>query len=112
MFMGATEEQMALLSGAGVSHVSYILILYSIAFLLFLFTNVLIHIATTGSGTPAIKLDPETAENGNGAATMGRRRAPDQVARDAEEFELEGLMSEEDSVDSPITPAKRSQRVK
>lgn len=36
LFMGATEEQMALLSDAGVTHVSYILILYSIAFLMFL----------------------------------------------------------------------------
>jgi len=36
LFMGATEEQMALLSDAGVTHVAYILILYSIAFLLFL----------------------------------------------------------------------------
>lgn len=36
LFMGATEEQMSLLAGANVTHVSYILILYSIAFLLFL----------------------------------------------------------------------------
>lgn len=36
LFMGATEEQMALLAGAHVTHVSYILILYSLAFLLFL----------------------------------------------------------------------------
>ena len=36
LFMGATEEQMALLAGADVTHVSYVLILYSIAFLLFL----------------------------------------------------------------------------
>lgn len=36
LFMGATEEQMAALSNAGVTHVSYILILYSLAFLLFL----------------------------------------------------------------------------
>ena len=34
--MGATEEQMQHLSDAHVSHVSYVLILYSIAFLLFL----------------------------------------------------------------------------
>lgn len=34
--MGATEEQMALLATAQVSHVSYILILYSVAFVLFL----------------------------------------------------------------------------
>lgn len=34
--MGATEEQMQLLSDAGVMHVSYILILYSMAFFVFL----------------------------------------------------------------------------
>jgi len=36
MFMGATEEQMQYLSEANVTHVSYVLILFSIAFLLFL----------------------------------------------------------------------------
>lgn len=34
--MGATEEQMALLSDAHVTHVSYVLILYSMSFLLYL----------------------------------------------------------------------------
>ncbi len=36
LFMGATEEQMSVLAAAEVTHVSYILILYSLAFLLFL----------------------------------------------------------------------------
>ena len=36
LFMGATEEQMATLARAGVTHVAYILILYSLAFLIFL----------------------------------------------------------------------------
>lgn len=36
LFMGATEEQMQLISGANVTHVSYIFILYSISFLLYL----------------------------------------------------------------------------
>lgn len=36
LFMGATEEQMQLLASAQVTHVSYILILYSVSFLLFL----------------------------------------------------------------------------
>lgn len=36
LFMGATEEQMHMLSDAGVTHVSYVLVLYSIAFLVFL----------------------------------------------------------------------------
>lgn len=34
--MGATEEQMQLLSDAGVTHVAYVLILFSVAFILFL----------------------------------------------------------------------------
>ena len=34
--MGATEEQMALLHGMGMEHVSYVLVLYSMAFLLYL----------------------------------------------------------------------------
>lgn len=34
--MGATEEQMALLSSKSVTHVSYILLIFSVAFLLFL----------------------------------------------------------------------------
>lgn len=34
--MGATEEQMQLLEDSGITHVSYILILFSIAFILFL----------------------------------------------------------------------------
>lgn len=36
LFMGATEEQMHILDDANVTHVSYVFILYSIAFLLFL----------------------------------------------------------------------------
>lgn len=44
LFMGATEEQMALLAAHHVTHVSYILILYSFAFMTFLFVNVLLHV--------------------------------------------------------------------
>ena len=43
-FLGATEEMMALLNNYSVTHVSYILILFSFASLLFLFVNVLLHL--------------------------------------------------------------------
>lgn len=36
LFMGATEEQMQILADAHITHVSYVFILYSLAFLLFL----------------------------------------------------------------------------
>jgi hypothetical protein len=36
IFMSATEEQLALISSVGIDHVSYLLVLYSLAFLLYL----------------------------------------------------------------------------
>lgn len=100
LFMGATEEQMALLSTAHVSHVSYILILYSVAFLLFLFVCMLLHLY-------AIYAWPLDAKptfingnlvNGNGhVGNVGTGHVVDgRRVRDAEEFELEGLMSDDD----------------
>lgn len=137
LFMGATEEQMQMLSDAGVTHVSYILILYSIAFLLYLckppflhpfpsFTscllpyalaygtytlvvNMLLHLYshyTTGTADPSknyLKLegDEEQRPLTNGHARNGHARAPatagaDRSAQDAQEFELDGFMSEDE----------------
>ncbi|KAI9807273.1 MAG: hypothetical protein M1833_000016 [Piccolia ochrophora] len=100
LFMGATEEQMVLVAGAGVSHVSYILVLYSFAFLFFLFVNMLLHLYAVNAASPTQKpLPPVPLGNGH---ARGTRQADARRARDAEEFELEGLISEEeDSVDTP-----------
>lgn len=89
LFMGATEEQMALLAGAHVTHVSYILILFSVAFMMFLFVSLLLHLYaayTWPVGNKSLRLSSE-----NGERTTSRQRL-----KDAEEFELEGLMSDED----------------
>ncbi|KAL2418071.1 Protein YTP1 [Exophiala dermatitidis] len=147
MFMGATEEQMQLLSNAQVTHVSYILILFSIAFLLYLFVNILLYIYAShawpddesngtrslshrgsnrlGGGAAAVESGQHHGLghsrkastlasiaggglNGSavvpGATTNGHVRMPSlprhqrgtdsQQVRDAEEFELEGLISE------------------
>lgn len=98
MFMGATEEQIQLLSDAGVTHVSYVLILFSLAFLLFLFVNMLLHLYAVYAWGENSNEDTEAAQpNGhmNGTARAQRR------VRDAEEFELEGLISDEDE-ESPV----------
>jgi hypothetical protein len=102
--MGATEEQMKLLDGAHVDHVSYILILYSVSFLLFLcmlnystpgqsltvlVVNILLHIYVVNSEPRSIKLDAESGTVPNG-------RANGHLARDAEEFELHGLASDDE----------------
>jgi len=137
--MGATEEQMQFLTDAGVTHVSYILLLYSISFLLFLFVNMLLHLyavyawpddetngrkearlhsrnASVAIGTPRPGIlkrysDSESpithGINGsaNGKVKMPRQRPADsQQVRDAEEFELEGLITdgeEEEGIRSP-----------
>jgi hypothetical protein len=139
--MGATEEQMQLLSAANVTHVSYILILYSVAFLLYLFVNILLYVyashvwpedescglrpPTSSSRRGASVAGPSASRpdhsrkmsvlpmsNGdiNGSANgiaIGHARLPkhkatdSQHVRDAEEFELEGLISDEEGPDSP-----------
>ncbi|KAF2841559.1 integral membrane protein-like protein [Patellaria atrata CBS 101060] len=103
LFMGATEEQMKLLSDANVTHVSYVLILYSIAFILFLFVNMLLNLYSAYAwpvDPVKAKLDPERAPRANGHAN-GHARPSRTSLRDAEEFELEGLMSDDEGLDSP-----------
>ncbi|KUJ13122.1 uncharacterized protein LY89DRAFT_756530 [Mollisia scopiformis] len=108
LFMGATEEQMQLISDAGITHVSYILVLYSFAFLVFLFTNMLIHLYAVNSVPPVPPKDDEQAPrlsrmNGHTRATDSRQ------IRDAEEFELEGLMSDDEHPESPSTLGKNNE---
>lgn len=100
--MSATEEQVALLAAANVSHVSYILLIYSVSFLLFLFVCMLLNLYATHAFPVASKSETDAA--GNGRRTEGESREEDglrnghaaRIARDAEEFELEGLMSDEE----------------
>lgn len=104
--MGATEEQMALLSNAHVSHVSYILILYSISFLLFLFVAMLLHLYASH----AWPLEPASTK-GEMAGANGAPRMNGHIERrmkDAEEFELEGLMSDDD--DNGVSGVKQTPR--
>ncbi|GAM86878.1 hypothetical protein ANO11243_048980 [Dothideomycetidae sp. 11243] len=117
IFMGATEEQMQMLSDAHVTHVSYILILYSVAFVLFLFVNVLLRIYSSSAASERqVKLGSSSSEEEgtpmlNGHAMNGSASAH---ARRPEEFELEGLMSDEererDSDDRDSGTGRRKER--
>ena len=82
--MGATEEQMALLATSGIDHVAYVMILYSLASLLFLFTMALIHIYD--------RANPPPKPTANGRVVLGN----DARLRDANEFELDGLVSDDE----------------
>ncbi|KAK0727522.1 hypothetical protein B0T26DRAFT_694839 [Lasiosphaeria miniovina] len=91
LFMGATEEQMALVAEIGIDHVAYILILYSLAFVLFLFVNILIYVYDRSAN--AATFAKPTA---NGRARANERVEEEGRLRDAGEFELEGLMSDDE----------------
>ncbi|TID19364.1 hypothetical protein E6O75_ATG06702 [Venturia nashicola] len=109
LFMGATEEQMQLLSDAGVDHISYLLMLYSIAFLLYLFVNMLLYLYAVNSEPASVKLDPEHGHR-NGHSTNGHARPNHEHVRDAEEFELEGLTSEDEDDAADSEPLVKKER--
>ena len=117
--MGATEEQIAILSAAHVTHVSYILLIFSAAFLLFLFVCVLIqiYVQATWPSSPPPDQNNSNRRKGSGRRANGEIALPDtpmatngrarrkggslrevdlERAKEVEEFELEGLMSEEE----------------
>ncbi|CAN8095242.1 unnamed protein product [Discula destructiva] len=91
LFMGATEEQMVLVDAAGMDAVAYVLILYSLAFLTFLFVNVLVYLYDRSMNAPG------AAEDLNGHAPRAHVTPSDERRlRDVEEFELDGLMSDDE----------------
>ncbi|KOS17323.1 Protein YTP1 [Escovopsis weberi] len=94
LFLGATEEQMLLVDRSSMDAVSYILILFSLAWLVFLFANVLVHLYDRLSNP---SLDTKGFADGhrplNGHVEAG-------ALRDVEEFELEGLSSDEEGDES------------
>ncbi|KAM3509313.1 hypothetical protein MY10362_000648 [Beauveria mimosiformis] len=94
LFMGATEEQMNLVDSSAMDGVSYTLILYSLAFMVFLFTNMLIHLYD--------RLSPkeEGGKYSNGHMRLNGDAHEESRLRDVEEFELEGLSDEEDHDES------------
>jgi hypothetical protein len=92
IFMSATEEQLAMISSAEIDHVSYLLVLYSVAFLLYLFTQILIHIFVVNKGEKASPYVPITTNGIDRARSLDEQRA-----REVDEFELEGLVSDDES---------------
>jgi hypothetical protein len=90
LFMGATEEQMNLVAGSAMDHVSYILITYSLASIMFLFVNMLICLWDR-LAHPVL----DTKELGHNHYANGLAVEDGQL-RDAQEFELDGLMSDDD----------------
>jgi len=101
---------MQLISDAGITHVSYVLVLYSFSFLMFLLTNMLVHLYAVNSSPPVPPKDEEAP--GRLPRMNGHNRGTDsRQIRDAEEFELEGLMSDDESPASPSTLGKNNETI-
>lgn len=110
--MGATEEQMSLVASSDMDHVAYILITFSLAFLMFLFANMLVTLYDRSTSTATIKLGGSGVSPSNGHAAGGVAGANGHATlRDAQEFELEGLMSDDDD-DEDATQNGKARRGK
>ncbi|CAG8026744.1 unnamed protein product [Penicillium salamii] len=108
LFLGATEEQMVMLNNAGIMHVSYVLILYSVAFIVFLFVNVLLHIYAVHAWPNSESTDQNGPKYTNlNANANGHARSTSQQIQDAEAFELHGLISDDEEGPS-MGPRKNS----
>ena len=100
LFMGATEEHIALLAAQHVTHVSYILLIFSAAFLLFLFVCVLLHLYAQSAwplspdGTKASRI------NGRGKR-RGRRNGEEEDDEEAGGIKLP---------DTPVDGEQRERR--
>jgi len=98
---------MKILDTANVDHVSYILILYSIAFLLYLFVNMLLHLYTVNAMPTRTDL-----ERANGQVRMaGNAHAPNQRVRDAEEYKLHGLGDDSEEEEGDDSERLKERRV-
>jgi hypothetical protein len=86
--MGANAEQMALIDASSIDHVSYILVLLSVACIVFLFANVLIYIYDRLSNA-----QPNNVTDYPDGHVAGDDRV---VPVGEGEFELRGLMSDDD----------------
>lgn len=82
---------MAMLASAHVSHVSYVLILYSFSFFLFFFVTQLLHLYSNWAFPFP---EPKITSGATGEGSVNGYA--DSRVRDAEEFELEGLISEDE----------------
>ncbi|KAL2783519.1 hypothetical protein BJX66DRAFT_318413 [Aspergillus keveii] len=88
LLMGANAEQMALIDASSIDHVSYILVLLSVACIVFLFANVIIYIYDHLANATEQNDNENSKNNSQGHVEEG-------------EYELHGLISEDNYDDDP-----------
>lgn len=100
LFMSATEEQMIMVANSDMDHVAYLLIIFSLAFLVFLFASMLIGMWDRLAHPDGPDGEDGPANRGGYQGLNGHRHPTaaeeGRAARDAEEFELGGLSSDDE----------------
>ena len=112
--MSAQEEQMRMAATLHVNHVAFVLIIYSFAFLFYLFIVVLCSLyaynawpasasasgegPAAGKGVKGLGLEGMERRNGHAINGVGGRRREEGM-RGVEEFELEGLITDDEDED-------------
>ena len=92
---------MQLVAGSGMDHVAYILILYSVAFIVFLFVNILIGVYDRAVNADFLAAKYQQLQSGSAveagpARVSGHVRSDSHEVRDAEEFELGELLTDDE----------------
>lgn len=110
--MGATEEQMLLVASSGIDHVAYILILYSLAFLVFLFVNMLVNLYDRAANVELLAAKRNKSQTADAVAVGPNVNvyAENHRVRDVEEFELGELASEDEEDEEDADGEERSAR--
>lgn len=87
--MGATSEQMELIDASSMDHVSYILVMLSIACIVFLFANTLVHLYDRLVSAQLVNKNSSVGFEDDSTAENSRIKTTD-------DFELHGLLSDEE----------------
>ncbi|RPA87147.1 hypothetical protein BJ508DRAFT_410695 [Ascobolus immersus RN42] len=104
IFHGATEEQLGLLRASKFDEVSYLLLMFSVSFLVFLLSLVLINMYVRNRPGPSSKRARAVPSIRITHDEERARRSEDRQIADANEFELEELVSEEEEEARRLVP--------
>lgn len=108
--MGATEEQMDLVALGGMDHVSYVLVMFSMASLVFLLVNMLVGVYVRAQNpSPASTTGNTDSSNIPGRRMRGTSMEERQRLADVEEFELDGLVSDDDDEETGLVSRRHKE---
>ncbi|KAF8654668.1 hypothetical protein AX16_003485 [Volvariella volvacea WC 439] len=93
LFMSATDEELDYAHDNGMDHVTYVLIMFSISFLMYTFILVLIRLYTSTGRNAAPKLNKSNVPSGASPSVGGSGRESSALVRGNDVYEMNGVGS-------------------